>query len=324
MHRVLIIEPIHPAGMALLQKRADIRFDVVSGRDAPGFLDRLAEADAATVRMMPFAADLVAAAKKLKVLARHGVGYDTVDVAALTAAGIPLAILGEVNAVPVAEQVLCFMLALARRVGEFDRATRSGDFAIRHRGLTFELAGKTLLLVGFGRIGREVARRAQAFAMRVVAYDPFVPAREIASAGCAPVSDWRNALSDADFVSLHAPLTAETRGMIGAQEIACMKSGAFLINTARGGLLDSAALAAALREERIAGAAIDVYPEHPPRADEPLLKLDSVLLSPHSSGMTRECTERMAIACAENVLAGLDGTLDPARVVNREVFKVIS
>src|SRR5688572_25254199 len=184
MHRVLIIEAIHPAGIALLEKRADVAFEVVAGRETPGFLDKLAAADAATVRMMPFSADLVAVAGKLKVLARHGVGYDTVDVAALTAAGIPLAVLGEVNSVPVAEQVLCFMLALSRRLSELDRATRSGDFAIRHRALTFELAGKTLLLLGFGRIGREVAKRARAFAMTVIVHDPHVEDAAMVAQAC--------------------------------------------------------------------------------------------------------------------------------------------
>lgn len=318
--RVLVVEAFDEAGMSLLEARPDIQVDVVAGPSAADFEERLAAADAVTLRMAPFDADLIARAPALKVVSRHGVGYDTVDVAALTARGIPLAIVGEANAVSVAEHTLCLMLALARRIPQYDAATRRGEFAWRLRADSIELAGKAVLLVGLGRIGREVARRCQAFGMRILVHDPQQSAAAIEAVGGRVAPDLAAALAEADLVSLHSPLTRETRHLLDAAALGRMKRGAILINTARGELVDETALAVALAEGHLAGAGMDVFEQQPLPTDSPLASLDNVILTPHSAGMTREAAARIAVACAQNVLGALDGRLDPANVVNPEVL----
>jgi D-3-phosphoglycerate dehydrogenase len=183
-----------------------------------------------------------------------------------------------------------------------------------------DLAGRTLLIIGFGRIGREVARRALAFDMDVVAYSPQVPAEDMSAFGVTRVPNWRTALGEADFVSLHVPRLPATEGMIGAAELAAMKPTAYLLNTARGGLVDEAALAKALAAATIAGAGLDTFEKEPPD-DNPLFASDRIILSPHVAGITQESAVRIAIAAAENVLAGLDGKLDPLLVINSSVLK---
>jgi D-3-phosphoglycerate dehydrogenase len=319
--RVLVVEAFDRSGMDLLEARPDIALDVVAGPAAPDFEARLAAAHAVTLRMTPFGADLIAKAPALRVVSRHGVGYDTVDVDALTARGIPLAVVGEANAVTVAEHTLCLMLGLARRLKAYDAAARRGEFAWRLRAESVELAGKTVLLVGFGRIGSEVARRCAAFGMRILVHDPHLSAAAIARAGGLPASDLDAALGEADVVSLHLPLTAATRHIVDAARLGRMKPGAILVNTARGGLVDEKALAAALADGRLSGAGLDVFERQPPATDSPLFRMENVLLTPHSAGMTREAAARIAVACAQNVLDALDGRLNPANVVNPEVLE---
>jgi D-3-phosphoglycerate dehydrogenase len=260
-------------------------------------------------------ADVIAQAPKLSIVSRHGVGYDAVDVAALTARRIPLCIVGDVNSRAVAEHTLMLMLGVARRAAQHDRAVRNGEWAVRNRFETVELDGKTLLLVGFGRIGRRVAELANAFGMTVMAYDPFVKPEAMARHGVRPADDLVKALGAADYVSLHMP--GSTAGaVIWEEEIRAMKPGAILINAARGGLVDEIALDAALREGRLGGAGLDVFSAEPPAKDNPLLSNERVLISPHSAGLTAECAARMAISSVQNVLDHFAGKLDPALVVN--------
>lgn len=320
MTHILVAGAIHPKGMAVIEAQPGVTFEVVEAPTADDLRAKLPGADALVIRTAPLPADAVEAAARLRVVARHGVGYDNIPLDALTARGIPLALVGSVNAVTVAEHALFMMFALAKQGRAYDRAVRTGDWAIRNSFAAVELTGRTLLILGFGRVGRELARRALGLDMAVHAYDPLIDATTIATAGAAPVDDWRDAIGYADFVSLHLPRTPETTGMIGAGELATMRPGAFLINTARGGLIDEAALAAALSRGAIAGAGIDVFDDEPPAADHPLFGLDNVLLSPHAAGLTMECATRMGVVSAENALAGLAGQPGPALVVNREVL----
>ena len=320
MAHILLTGRIHPAGMALLEGRADVTLDSIDDPTEADFLERLPRADALIVRTAVVPSSAIAIAERLKVVSRHGVGYDNVPVDTLTAQRIPLTVVGNVNATTVAEHAMFFILALAKRCRPYDRAVRDGGWAIRDSFAATELDGKTLLVMGFGRIGRAVAKRAAAFDMRLVAYDPHVDSGAMAALGVDKADDWRAALATADFVTLHLPRTPETMGMIGADDLASMKPSAYLVNTARGGLVDEAALADALRAGRIAGAGIDTFDREPPAPDHPLLGLDTVLLSPHTAGLTEECAARMGIATAKNALDGIDGRLDPALVVNREVL----
>jgi D-3-phosphoglycerate dehydrogenase len=284
-------------------------------------LAAMTDTAAILVRTQRIDAAVIAAAAGLRVVSRHGVGYDNVDVAALTARGIPLAIAATANMVAVAEHTLWMMLELTKRGRELDGMTRSGDWGARARPLSVELAGRTLLIVGFGRIGSRVAARARAFDMRVLVLDPYGPAERIRAAGCEPVPDLAPALAAADIVSLHCPLTPATRRMLDDGALAALRPHAIVVNTARGGLIDEAALADALRDGRLAGAGIDVFETEPAPRDHPLLGLPRALVSPHSAGVTCEAAARMAIESAENVVAALDGRLDPAVVVNPEVLE---
>ena len=320
MPRVLVAGRLREAGMARLAARPDIDVEILDPITTSALAARLPDADALIVRTMVVSEEAVAAAPRMRVVSRHGVGYDNVPVAALTARGIPLTVVGDVNAVTVAEHAIACILALAKDIGRHDRAVRSGDWGAREAFASRELWRKTLLILGLGRIGRELAKRAAAFDMTVLAYDPFLDAESVAAAGCTKAEDLMVALGAADFVSVHLPLTADTKHIIGAEQLAAMRPTAFLINTARGGLVDEVALDEALRAGTPAGAALDVFEQEPPGPDNPLARNDRVLLSPHIAGLTEECAERMAIVCVKNVLGALDGTLDPALVVNKDVL----
>jgi D-3-phosphoglycerate dehydrogenase len=320
MPRVLLAGRIQPEGMAVLRTRRDLVVEEMEDTGPEAFVARLPDADALLIRTAVLPREALVQASRLKVVSRHGVGYDNIPVDALTAKGVPLAIVGGIHSDTVAEHAFFLMLALAKAGLRHDRAVRAGDWNIRNALEASELGGKTLLILGFGRIGRALTRRALAFDMKVLAYDPNVPAADIAVTGAVPVDDWRAALGDADVISLHLPRLRETESMIAAPELALMKPTALLINTARGGLIDEAALAEALRAGKIAGAGIDTFDEEPPRLDHPFFGLDRVILSPHLAGLTQEAAAKLSIAAAENVLAALDGRLDPVLVVNREVL----
>jgi D-3-phosphoglycerate dehydrogenase len=247
-----------------------------------------------------------------------GAGYDNFDVPALTRRRIPLATTGAANAPTVAEHALYLMLALAKRGPALDRAVRGGAWPRSLGGV--ELSGLTCLVIGYGRIGREVAPRAAAFGMRIVVVDPDVPAEAVVRDGYARAEALADGLPQADFVVVACALSPSTRGLIGETALAAMKPSAFLVNVARGPIVDERALAAALRDRRIAGAGLDVLETEPPRAGHPLLGRDDVVLTPHVAALVGTAFDRMAVATAGNALAGLDGRLDRACVVNPEVL----
>ena len=183
-----------------------------------------------------------------------------------------------------------------------------------------DIGGRRLLIVGFGRIGKDVAKLCQAFRMQISVYDPYVPADVIEAAGCRPVESVQAALGDTDILTVHMPFTEDTRNLVDEAAFKALPRDAFVINCARGGIVDETALHAALISGEIAGAGLDVFEQEPPPGDHPLFALDNVILSPHSAGLTLECAKRMAVSTARNVLAGIDGDLDPSMVVNRNVL----
>lgn len=319
--KVVIVGAVHPAGMRLLEARDDIDFEVTEDGSEANLIEKLKDADGVTLRAAKMTAKVIAAAERLRVVSRHGVGYDSVDIPALNARGIPLAIAINCNAVSVAEQAFAFLMALSKRMMRFDHGTRAGEWAALRRSFDqFDLAGRTLLVLGYGRIGRQITRRALAFDMRVLVADPYVDTAEIAASGAEPVADFRSVLGEIDAITVHTPLNAETRGIVGAPELAAMKRSAFVINCARGGIVDEPALVAALKAGTIAGAGMDVFDPEPPPPDHPLLHAENVILSPHSAGVTIEAAIRAATESVQNVLDAFDGRLDPAVVVNTEVL----
>jgi D-3-phosphoglycerate dehydrogenase len=227
------------------------------------------------------------ACSDLKVVSRYGVGVDNVPVDYLTSRGIPVTVVGDVIASSVAEHTMCLMLAICKRVIEYDDAVRKNRFAARDSLASVDLLGKTVLLIGFGRIGREVADRCRAFGMQIRAYDPYLPQNAFKRVNYVAEGDLDAALSAADFVSLHLPLTVQTRHFIDERRIRRMKPTAYLINCARGGLIDELALSEALRTSRLAGAALDVFEMEPPDSTNALLTLCNTIVTPHSAALTQ-------------------------------------
>jgi D-3-phosphoglycerate dehydrogenase / 2-oxoglutarate reductase len=315
MPHVLIAGRIHSSGLALLKATPGFTFDLVDEVSAAAYLPLVDKADALLIRTQPLTAEVIAQAKHLKIVSRHGVGYDAVNVSALNARKIPLTIVGDVNSRSVAEQTLTLMLSTARRVIAYDAASRSGNWNERNTFSAVELDGKLLVLLGFGRIGKAVAKLAQAFGMRVAAHDPYVKAEAMKELSVEHLADINSGLARADFLSVHIPST-NGEALIGQVELAAMKPSAILINTARGGLIDELALDEALRSGVVAGAGMDVFVIEPPRPDHPLLTNMKVTISPHAAGLTKECAERMSVMSVQNIIDFYKGTLNPALIVN--------
>ncbi len=321
---VLIIESMSAAGRSLLDGRADVRvvtFPISSTRaELMAILDREPRVDAMVLGAQRIGPDELAAARQLSVIARIGVGYDAIDMAAATTAKVPVMTTGTANSPSVAEKALYFMLTLAKRGAHMDAVVREHRWWDRLTDMPADLGGKTVLVVGFGRIGSRTVKRCLAFDMTVLVSDPFVEASAIVAAGAEPVTSLDAALPRADFVTLHCPKSAATTGLIGAKQLAAMKPSAFVINTARGGIVDETALAHALAHKQIAGAGLDVLADEPPNADNPLFQFRNVVLAPHMAGVTTEAASRMAEQAARNLLSVFDGKILRDNVVNRDVL----
>ncbi len=319
--RVMVPHTMDRAGTALLAAREDIDLHVYPADIAQAdFLPLLKETAGIALSGTPYRQKELDASPAMAVVARIGVGYDAVEVPALSRARVPLMIAGTANSTSVAEHALYLIMTLAKRGPELDGLVRGGRWKERHESLPAELAGKTVLIVGFGRIGTRSARRCAAMEMVVLIHDPYVSPDTIRAAGYEPVADLDTDLARADFVSIHCPKNAETVGMFNAARFARMKRGAGIVNTARGGIIDENALAAALRSGHISGAGLDVFADEPTPTDNPLLALPQVISSPHMAGVTVESMAGMARVTAENILSVLDGHPIRAHAVNPEVF----
>ena len=315
MPHIVVAGKLHPAGLALLDAAERVSFDHIEEISEASYQPYLRRADALVIRTQPMGAESVALASRLKIVSRHGVGYDAVDLAALNTRQIPLCIVGDVNSVSVAEHAMMLILACAKRLIRADARARHGPWGWRNRLEAVEISGKRLLILGYGRIGRHLARMAAGFGMEIRAYDPYLAAQGWPEGPVAPVAALPDGLAWADVVSVHLPKA--DRPILGAAELAQMKPGAMVINTARGGIVDEVALAQALRAGQIGAAGLDVFEAEPPLPDHPLLGFDQVILTPHIAGLTAESAERMAVASVQNVLDFFNGKLDPGLIVNR-------
>ncbi len=319
--KVMLPHTMGKEGIAKLQARDDIEVVIYPATIAQGeFLPMLSDVAGIALSGTPYRQAEMDASPVMEVVARIGVGYDAVEVPALTVRRVPLMVAGSSNSTSVAEHAFHLMMALAKRTPALDAMVRKGTWADRHGGLPMELSGKTVLIVGFGRIGTRSARRCQGFDMNVLIYDPYVPAEKINAAGCERVSDLDASLPRADFVSIHCPKNPETIGMFNAARFARMKRGAFIVNTARGGIIDEPALHAALTSGHLAGAGLDVFDMEPTPVNNTLLQLDTVITSPHMAGVTTESVAGMAVVTAENILSVLDGKPNRGNVINKEVL----
>lgn len=314
--RVLLCRRLHPAGMALLEARPDL--DIVTLHDPPpeAFHQALSGADAVLCWLERVDQAALDAAPRLRCVARYGVGYDTVDVPACTARGIPVMVANGGNDRSVAEHAMMLMLAVARRAEDASRHVKAGGWWPEGGPGMVDLAGRRVLVVGYGRIGTRVARLCRAFDMEVTVLDPaYAPAR-LAADGHLPARDLHAALAEADVVTLHCPLTPATRNLLDGRAFAALKPGAILVNTARGPIVDETALLDALAAGRLHGFGTDVLAVEPAMAGHPLFALPNVVVSPHSAASSEEGLARMARISAQNILDALDGRPDAAMMVN--------
>ncbi len=314
MHRILVTEPIHDAGVKLLKGKAEVIFS--EGRPVNELIKELGPIDGIVVRTAKIGADVIASLRHLKVIGKHGVGYDNIDVDAATRHGVAVVFTPGANSISVAEHALALMLNLANKVSLAHLEIREGRLGQQKRYMGNELNGKTLGLIGLGRIGGHLAKCCRlAFAMRVLAYDPYVKESDEVE-----LCSLEEVLREADFLSVHVPLTPETKDIVAARELAMMKPTAFLINTSRGGVVNEEDLYQALRNGQLAGAGLDVFVEEPPRATNPLVQLENVIATPHVGAVTEEAMQRMATMVAEEVLAALAGRI-PRNLVNPQVLE---
>ncbi len=317
MATVLVTEWMDSAGVDLLRREHAVLWDP---RDAELTVDNHAErVDAILTRVARVSGDHIRRASRLKVIAKHGVGVNNIDVAAATERRIPVAFTPEANSESVAEHTLLLMLALARRLPFLDTSVRGKLFRQRDQFAGSELLGKTVGIVGMGHIGSNVARRCAAFGMRVLGFDAFVPADEIERRGASPCDNLQTLLRESDFLTVHCPLTPQTYNLIAAPQLAQMKPSAYVINTARGGIVDEDHLADALNSGAIAGAALDAFETEPPDLSRRVFKAQNTIFTPHVAGGTAEALVRMSLQSAEAILAVLAG--GRARwTINPEVY----
>lgn len=320
MKSVKLFYHLHPSGMALLEGRSDIRLSQMFRPSPQQFAEALGDAHAVLVALEDIGEAELAKAPNLEIISRFGVGYDAIDIPACTRRGVAVGVTNGGNDLAVAEHTLGLMLAVAKRIIEMDQRVRTNNWRERGGRPMGELAGRTVLVVGYGRIGTRVARLCSAFGMRVMVCDPAFPVPRIAADGYIPVTDIAAALPEVDVLTLHCPLSDRTRRMVNREMLSLMKPSAWLINAARGGLVDEAALAEALAGGKLDAAGLDVLVQEPPEPDNPLFKLPNVVLSPHIAAGPVETFEKMSIRAAQNILEKFDGTLDPGFVVNPEVL----
>ena len=317
MSKIVMTQALCAAGYEPLAREGPVY--VANNGNPSDYPEELRDAECVVVRIGHMTRAEIEAAPQLRVIGRSGIGYDSVDIAAANERGIPVVIAPHCNADSVAEHTLALMFALASNLVECHNEALKGNFEIRNSGKAFELQGLTVGIIGFGDIGKRVGRLCRAVGMGLLAYDPYCSAGDIAAQGAVPCGELSGLLAASDIVTIHTPLNDETRGLLGMEHLRQMKPTALLINCARGGIVDEAALIRALEEGVIAGAGLDVTVEEPLRPENPLCAAPNLILSPHSAAQTREATIRAAAMCAEGCIAVLHGEKWPA-IANPEAY----
>jgi D-3-phosphoglycerate dehydrogenase len=312
----VLTEAVHEAGMELLNERPDIKTTIAQGLPESEFRSAIASADIIGVRTFNLTPEILGWANHLKLVSKHGIGCDNIAVSHLTGRNIPVAIAADANATSVAEHAIMQMLVTSKMLLQYDKRVRAGEWDFRKQPMSSDLDGKTVLILGFGRIGQRVAALCRAFDMRIIGYDAVISPDTIRSMGYEAAADLDAAIAEADFVNLHVPFTPTTANLFDADRLSRFKTGAILINCSRGGIVDEDALARELKSGRIAAAGVDVLRQEPPPEDHPLFKLPNVVLTPHSAALTREGARKMAVSMSRNILDFLDGKLNRNVVVN--------
>ena len=318
--KVLIVGRMPEAGIAVLKARDDVDYEILTDDTVPSLHPKLVDANAVTLGATPFRQAELDAAPGMMVVARLGVGFDAVEIPALNKRKIPLMTTGIANSVSVAEHAMYMLLASARLVKKYDRFVREKGWLQRLTDLPADLSGKTILVVGMGRIGSRTVKRCVAFDMEVFVLDPNISEADIQKAGATKVTDLKAILPKVDFVSIHCPKAPETINLFNTETLGLMKPEAFLVNTARGGIVNEDALYEALSTGKLRGAGLDVLDKEPPYPANKLFTLENVIFSPHMAGVTKEASDRMAVTAIENILSVFDGRPNAANCVNKEVL----
>ena len=316
MIKIGIIEEIHQDGIDLLKNNKNFSYEVITDTSDENLKKKLPEFDAISLRVKKISNDIYVLAKKLKVISRHGVGYDNVDTQYLKNNNIVLLITATANALTVAEHVMYMMLSIAKGNFKHHLETQKGNFNKNAKKIqTIELYKKKMLIAGFGRIGKNLIKRCLGFDMEVNVFDPFINANEIKKYGGTKVEDFNQALEENDFISLHMPLNDKTRNLVNYQNLKTMKKNAIIVNTARGGIINEQELDKALNENLIFGAGLDVFEQEPTDPNNPLLKNEKVLLTPHVAALTEECKSRMAKETIQNIIDFFENKLDKSKQI---------
>ncbi|MFT4007928.1 MAG: hydroxyacid dehydrogenase [Lacrimispora sp.] len=305
MKHIVMTQPLCKEGYEIMEKEGSIY--VADNPNPSEYMEEIEKANCVIVRIAHMNREEIEGAANLEVIGRTGVGYDSVDIKAATERGIPVVITPSANADAVAEHTIAMLFALASNLVEGHNETVKGNFAVRNSGKAFELHGKTLGILGIGDIGRRVAKLGQALRMDVCAYDPVYTQEEMTSLGIRFCGTMEELLSGSDAVTIHTPLTPETKGMIQMEHLKQMKPASVIINCARGGIINEEDLVQALNQGIIAGAATDVFDKEPPTEDHIFMKAKNLILSPHSAAQTKEAVINMAVMCAEGCAAILNG-----------------
>ena len=318
MLKIAIVDKIHSDGIKLLEDSPKFQYEIIEDLSKKNLILKLPSFDGITLRRGKIDTEILEKCKNLKVISRHGVGYDNVDTKFLKKNNITLLITATTTAVSPTEHIMFMILNISKGIDLYDNAVRSGKFdSIMHmkNNNNFELANKKILIVGFGRIGRKLIKRCLGFEMKVYAYDPFVDQKTIESFGGIKVNDLNEGLKKTDILSLSVPLTEKTHNMINLEKIKMMKKSAVIINTSRGGVVNEKDLNEAANKGIIFGAGLDVFEKEPPDNDNSLLKNKRIVLSPHAATFTNECRSNMSIETVQNVIDFFENKLNKSMIV---------
>lgn len=313
--KVIIIQNIHQSGIDLLKNNSNFEYEIFDEINED-LKKKIVECDAISIRTKKLSDEIISSAKKLKIISRHGVGYDNVGLKSTKEKNITLAITATANAVTVAEHVMFMLLNISKRKNMYDDSVKSGNFTERNKlPKTIELWNKNILIAGFGRIGQALIKRCLGFEMNVFVYDPFISKDIIKKHGGIKVESIEEACKTMDAISVHMPLNEKTKNLINYDLIKTMKQNCIIINAARGGIINEVDLDKALNEDLIFGAGLDVFENEPPAIDNPLLKNNKVFLSPHSATFSEECTRRMAKETIQNIIDYFEEKLEQSKIV---------
>ena len=318
MYKIGIIDTMNSKGIELLKSHKNFNVDVITDLSKENLLKELPKYDGVTLRRGKLDSEVLKNCKNLKVIARHGVGYDNVDTNYLKANNITLLVTHNSTSTSPAEHIMFMILNIYKGREMFDKMVRDGSF---HKAIhlqiddNFELFDKKILIVGFGRIGKKLIKKCLGFDMKVLVYDPYVDEKNIKLLGGEKIVNLESALKEIDILSMSVPLTEKTRNMISHKEISLMKKNAIIINISRGGIINENDLNDALNKNVISFAGLDVFETEPPEINNPLLKNKRVLLSPHAATFTKECLENMSLETAQNIIDFFDKKLEKIKIV---------